>query len=133
MAEYSDTVHDARKVRRSRVTKSEESGRLSRSFRAGLNFPVGRMHRLFRRHSRKRIAEDAAIQMTAVLEYLTTELLELAGEAARANGKRRICPRHLMLAVRCDDELDRLLGDVIFLQGGVVPHIEPHLLRKQNH
>jgi len=54
--------------------------------------------------------------------------LELAGNAARDNKKQRIVPRHLQLAIRNDEELNKLLGDVVISQGGVVPHIDPALL-----
>jgi hypothetical protein len=39
-----------------------------------------------------------------------------------------IVPRHLQLAIRNDEELNKLLGDVVISQGGVVPHIAPELL-----
>eukprot|EP00455_Lapot_gusevi_P051837 TRINITY_DN781_c0_g1_i2.p2 TRINITY_DN781_c0_g1~~TRINITY_DN781_c0_g1_i2.p2 ORF type:complete len:148 (+),score=76.03 TRINITY_DN781_c0_g1_i2:90-533(+) len=68
--------------------------------------------------------------MAAVLEYLSAEILELAGNAARDNKKSRIVPRHIQLAVRNDEELNRLLGDVTIAQGGVMPNIHAQLLPK---
>lgn len=58
--------------------------------------------------------------MAAVLEYMSAEILELAGEAARQNHKRIIQPRHVNLAVQLDGELSTLLRDVTISGGGVV-------------
>ncbi|CAH7672764.1 histone-fold-containing protein [Phakopsora pachyrhizi] len=94
----------------------------SRSAKAGLQFPVGRLHRLLRNGNRGlRIGAGAPVYLAAVLEYLSAEILELAGNAARDNKKSRIIPRHLQLAIRNDEELNRLLGSVVISQGGVLP------------
>ncbi|CAG58273.1 uncharacterized protein GVI51_C04169 [Nakaseomyces glabratus] len=105
----------------------------TRSAKAGLTFPVGRVHRLLRRGNyAQRIGSGAPVYLTAVLEYLAAEILELAGNAARDNKKSRIIPRHLQLAIRNDDELNKLLGNVTIAQGGVLPNIHQNLLPKKS-
>jgi histone H2A len=103
--------------------KNEETKSTSRSTKAGLQFPVSRIHRMLRKANiSKRIGSGApgrlsslpvghielnscsAVYLAAVLEYLSAEILELAGNAARDNKKRRINPRHLQLAIRNDEE-----------------------------
>ncbi|XP_035669673.1 late histone H2A.2.2-like [Branchiostoma floridae] len=104
----------------------------SRSARAGLQFPVGRVHRFLRKGNyAERIGAGAPVYLAAVLEYLTAEILELAGNAARDNKKTRIIPRHLQLAVRNDEELNSLLSGVTIAQGGVLPNIASALLPKK--
>ncbi|XP_037760000.2 histone H2A [Chelonia mydas] len=104
----------------------------SRSSRAGLQFPVGRVHRLLRKGNyAERVGAGAPVYLAAVLEYLSAEILELAGNAARDNKKTRIIPRHLQLAIRNDEELNKLLGGVTIAQGGVLPNIQAVLLPKK--
>ena len=62
----------------------------------------------------------APVYLAAVLEYLCAEILELAGNAARDNKKSRIVPRHITLAVKNDEELNKLLGGVTIASGGVI-------------
>lgn len=59
------------------------------------------------------------------------QVLELAGNAARDNKKNRIIPRHVLLAVRNDEELGKLLSGVTIAHGGVLPSINPVLLPKK--
>uniref|UniRef100_A0A3Q3GK38 Histone H2A n=1 Tax=Labrus bergylta TaxID=56723 RepID=A0A3Q3GK38_9LABR len=78
----------------------------TRSSRAGLQFPVGRVHRLLRKGNyAQRVGAGAPVYLAAVLEYLT---------------KTRIIP-----------ELNKLLGGVTIAQGGVLPNIQAVLLPKK--
>ncbi|XP_033970875.1 late histone H2A.2.2-like [Trematomus bernacchii] len=105
---------------------------VSRSSRAGLAFPVGRIHRLLKKGQyAKRIGNGSAVYLAAVMEYLCAEILELAGNACRDNKKRRIAPRHILLAVKNDEELNTLLAGVIISEGGVLPNIQTILVPKK--
>ncbi|KAM6987892.1 H2A histone family member 1a like [Tautogolabrus adspersus] len=105
---------------------------VSRSSRAGVSFPVGRIHRLLKKgHYAERVGNGAAVYLAAVLEYLCAEILELAGNACRDNKKMRIAPRHILLAVKNDEELNRMLAGVTISEGGVIPNIQATLLPKK--
>ncbi|XP_066200030.1 core histone macro-H2A.1 isoform X6 [Saccopteryx leptura] len=91
----------------------KKSTKTSRSAKAGVIFPVGRMLRYIKKgHPKYRIGVGAPVYMAAVLEYLTAEILELAGNAARDNKKGRVTPRHILLAVANDEELNQKQGEV---------------------
>merc|ERR1719331_2668645 len=107
---------------------------LSKSQRAGLHFPVGRIHRLCKERmtAKTRVGGTCAIFAAAILEYLTAEVMELAGnECKNKFKKKRISPRHLQCAIRGDEELDFLIKATI-AGGGVLPTpIPPQLLPKK--
>ncbi|XP_061482844.1 histone H2A, sperm-like [Rhineura floridana] len=106
--------------------------RKNNSAKAGLQFPVGRIRRLLRwGNYADRIGVGAAVYLAAVLEYLTAEILELAGNAASENKRQRIGPRHIQLAVRNDEELNKLFAGVTIAEGGVLPNIHAQLVPKK--
>ena len=113
--------------------KAKSSGSSSSASKAGLQFPVARLNRYLRKGKyASRVGVGAGVYMGAVLEYLCAEILELAGNAARDNKKTRIVPRHIQLAVRNDEELNKLLGSVTIASGGVLPNIHATLLPKKS-
>ena len=105
----------------------------TKTAKAGLQFPVGRVGRYLKKGKyATRVGAGAPVYLAAVLEYLAAEVLELAGNAAKDNKKSRIVPRHVQLAVRNDEELNKLLGGVTIANGGVLPNIHAVLLPKKS-
>ncbi|PKI84490.1 histone H2A.Z [Malassezia vespertilionis] len=112
------------------TTQKEAKKPVSQSVRAGLQFPVGRIHRHLKQRasSNLRVGAKAAVYTSAILEYLTAEVLELAGNASKDLRVKRITPRHLQLAIRGDEELDTLIRATI-AGGGVLPYIHKSLIK----
>ena len=112
---------------------AEKKKSQTKSAKAGLQFPVGRLGRYLKKGKfATRVGAGAPVYLAAILEYLTAEILELAGNAARDNKKTRIVPRHIQLAVRNDEELNKLFGGVTIAQGGVLPNIHSVLIPKSS-
>ena len=102
-----------------RKSASKKGGKVSASARAGTLFPVGRMNRLLKQgRFSARQSSSAGCFMAGVLEYLTVEILELAGNVCEQHKKKTIAPKHLNLGVRSDDELSKLMSEVVISQGG---------------
>lgn len=102
------------------------------SSRAGLQFPVGRTHRLLKEGAyTNRVSKGSAVALSAILEYLSAEMLELAGKCARDNQMKRINPRCVMLAVQNDEELHALYGNACIPNSGWAANIHSSLLPKK--
>ena len=111
--------------------KKTATGRKTKSSKAGLTFPVSRLGRFLKKgRYAKRVGAGAPVYMAAVLEYLVAELLELSGNAAKDQKKTRISPRHIQLAIKNDEELNKFVGRATISAGGVMPNIHAVLLNK---
>jgi histone H2A len=66
--------------------KAKGSKSTTRSSKAGLQFPVGRIARYLKIGKyAQRVGAGAPVYLSAVLEYLAAELLDLAGNATKAD------------------------------------------------
>merc|ERR1719167_997320 len=93
----------------------------SRSAQAGLHFPVGRIQRMLKERisGNQRCSITAGVALASVAEYLCAELLELSGNTARDYHVKRIVPRHILVAIKSDEELNKFITAWI-PNGGVV-------------
>lgn len=90
-------------ARKAAVTKSKKAQTL---------FPVGRLNRYMKQgRFTERLGGTAGAFMAAVLEYLTAEILELAGDLCTEDGMKTIKPKHINLGIRSDIELAKLVAN----------------------
>ena len=103
--------------------------------RAGLVISVTRVRRYMKNGNyAPRVAGLSAVYMSAVLEYCVAEVLEIAGTVVKDNFRKTILPRHILLAIKNDEELEQLLHNVTIPYCGTnVPRpIHPRLLNKND-
>uniref|UniRef100_A0A8C3X0Y6 Histone H2A n=1 Tax=Catagonus wagneri TaxID=51154 RepID=A0A8C3X0Y6_9CETA len=69
---------------------------VSRSSRAELQFPVSRVDRVLRESDyARRLSSYTPVFLAGVLEYLTANILDLAGREASSSHRVRIAPEHV--------------------------------------
>ena len=78
-----------------------------------------------------RVSAGTKIALTAILEYITAEVTEIAGNCAKDCKHKRIVLRDIMLGVRTDVELSKLFQAGTFARSGVVPNIQAALMPKK--
>ncbi|KAH6796526.1 Histone superfamily protein [Perilla frutescens var. hirtella] len=115
----------------SKKGKSKASTVVSKSSRSVLQFPIDRVSRALKEGKySERVAAGAPVYLASVLQYMASEVLELSGNEAKNDGKSRIGPRHIELAIRNNKELSTLLGDVTILSSGRKIHFHEDLVPK---
>lgn len=78
---------------------------------SALLFPVQQVHRVMKTMLDAKLAAGASVYLTAVLEALTKEVLNLACVAAERDRADRINPRHLFIAMQSTEDLSRLTSN----------------------
>ena len=90
----------------------------TKSKRCGLLWPIAKVNRHLRDiKTVKRVGGGAPVFLSAALEYVVAEILEIAGNQTLANKRKRVGPQDLSRAVRNDVELSRLLGNAGIFAG----------------
>merc|ERR1712179_759591 len=101
---------------------------VSKSVKAGLQWPVRKT--AAKKATGMKVSVKAAVMAAAANEYICAEIMELCGNAAKDNKRNTMKPRHLMLAIKNDEELNKLITGTI-PQGGVLPNLHPALAKKK--
>jgi len=70
-----------------------------------------------------RIFKKAAVYTTSVLEYLVRELMNSAGVLGLRGPRKRVEPKHLMYAIKLDEDFSKLLKGIIIPGSGAFPTV----------
>lgn len=107
----------------------------SRQNKAGIIFPPSITEKFLRNfgYSKIMITNTSSIYLSAVLEYLTYEILDLSLNYCKENKRSRITIRDIEVTIRNDEEFNKIFRKInyVFLGGGVIPFIHPSLLTKK--
>lgn len=102
---------------------------VSKSKKADLEMPVGRIGRMLRRGCfYKRYSDATPVYLAAVLEFLVGEVLDLAGVVAKNEGRKRIVPTNIFQGIQEDGGLVDLFSNIVISEGGFNEHIHESLL-----
>ena len=96
---------------------------------SGGPFPTARVREHIRSFAPDEVVAGAPEYMAAVLECVTAELLQRAGDAARDGASGNINPRHIRQAVRANSDLAQLVGEDALEEGGMLRPVESEEVR----
>lgn len=125
-------ISEGTKALTRKMSADGSSGNVSKKSRmAGIVFPIARVENIIRDNYKGRIGSGTAVYLTAVLEYISAEILELTGNATLDNKEKTLKSRYLMLAIKNDEELKKLaqIIDWDILGGGVIRNIHSEVLK----
>ena len=115
---------------------SSQENKGSRQTKANIIFPPSIVEKFLRNfgYSKFMVASLSPVYLAAVLEYLTFDILDNSVNITKNSKHMRVTVRDMELAVRNDDELNKLFNklNTTFLGGGVVPYIHSSLMTRKN-
>ena len=112
---------------RKSISKVSRKKSVTKSAKAGLQWPTRKT--AAKKATGMKVSTKACIMAAAANEYICAEIMELCGNACKDNKKNTMKPRHLMLAIKNDEELTKLITGTI-PQGGAMPFLHPALAKK---
>lgn len=98
--------------------------------KAGLVFSVSLVDNDYLRNQGVNVGQGAPVYLSAVLEYLACELLEISGNVSRNDNRARIKVRDVFLAVQNDKEFSMLFREhnLVLIGTGVVANIDQRII-----
>lgn len=92
------------------ATTTAKPKSVSKSEKCGLIFPVARVNRTLKASGMKRVGGGAPVYLTAVAEYVTAELMDVAGRLCKDRKRKTISVDDISSAMRADAELARVFA-----------------------
>lgn len=98
--------------------------RFSKQEKSNIIFSPSIINKIFKNEIK--ISNSAKIFISAVLEYLTFEIIDLSIIFCKDDKRSRITIRDIEIAIKTDNELNKMFNklNIILLGGGVIPTIE---------
>ena len=119
------SAEEADRVRtESKQPKQPKKPSASRSKKAGLMMPVSRINRHLKISKvMDRVGSSTPVYMAAVMEYVIAEVVEIAGNKVKKDGRKRLTPADVAYAIRTDRELNKLMEGYRFFCGDKVTKV----------
>jgi len=118
VTKYNTTVERMKTQKKTKYTKS-----VTRSNKAGLEFPVTKMKQYFKVFNTN-IGNTADVYLATILEYITAELVNLSCNTSIRNKHVTVTSRDLMVSITKDEEMSELTNSIGFSTalGGRLPN-----------
>lgn len=104
---------------------------VTKTSRAGLVFPVGRVEsKLKKKSTVERISGLTAVCVTTIIQEVMSELLRESAAAARYSKSKRIFPKHIADVIRNDADFTKIFKNIKIAHTTFT--VDPQLLLQPN-